>query len=125
MVLLAAVFIALSNNLIITILCSKQICNCCKRVDSSIPIVVPNPTQPTSVWIISPTGQQQQLQQCSYSTVVYLPHQQQPMQEQERRQAEHTNQTDPASQPPYSAVNTMLEPELKKENIWLRNYGCK
>jgi hypothetical protein len=116
MVLLVVEFLAGISNLIITIWCSKQICNCCKRVDSSIPIVVHNPQQPTPVWIVSPTGQQQQLQY-SYSTVVYSPPQQQPSMQQEQHQAEyHTTQTDPAPPPPYSAVDT-LEPEQKKENV--------
>jgi hypothetical protein len=98
------------------------VCGCYKpEVDSSIPIVVvQNPQQLTSMWTISPIGQEFQ----SYPTVViYSPYQQQePMNQQEQHQPPSTFFNGKTEQPEnlddspplYSTVDT-LDLQVKHE----------
>ena len=126
LVLAVAFGIGWINNVLVVVLCSKNLCRCCRccksEVDPSIPIeVIQNPQQLTSMWTISPTGQQFQ----SYPTVViYSPYQQQePMNQQEQQhqppsaffngKTEQPENLDD-SPPPYSTVDT-LDLQVKDE----------
>ena len=81
------ILVSLVNNIIVTVLWSKNICKCnCNSIDSSIPIATvrhppanPQPFAPN--WAIPLTGKQQQQFQ-SYSTAVVYS-QKQPMNQQE------------------------------------------
>ena len=83
-----AVLVSMVNNIVITVLWSKNICKCnCNSIDSSIATVHPpgNLQQQTPNWTIPLTGKQQQQFQ-SYSTAMVYS-QQQPMNQQEQQSA--------------------------------------
>ena len=118
-----AVLVSMVNNIVITVLWSKNICKCnCNSIDSSIAAVHPpdNLQQQTPNWAIPLTGKQLQQFQ-SYSTAV-VDSQQQPMNQQEQQSAsalsaamksdKSMNLTHLAPPPPYSTV-AELQPQMK------------
>ena len=114
-------FVAIINNIIVTVLCSKIICKCCsKSVNSTIPIAAAvhnNPYQhQTQMWTIPSPGQPPQYQ------VIYSTYQQQPMEQQSAsalsaamKSDESMNLTHLAPPPPYSTV-AELQPQMKWQN---------
>ena len=122
-----AVLVSMVNNIVITVLWSKNICKCnCNSIDSSIAAVHPpgNLQQQTPNWAIPLTGKQLQQFQ-SYSTAMVYS-QQQTIKQQEQQSAsalstamksdEPMNLTSDlthlAPPPPYSTV-AELQPQMK------------
>jgi hypothetical protein len=112
-------FVAIINNIIVTVLCSKIICKCCRKSgNSTIPIAVavhnnPHQHQTPMMWTIPSPGQPPQYQ------VIYSTYQQQPMEQQSAsalsaamKSDESMNLTHLAPPPPYSTV-AELQPQMK------------